>query len=164
MPVNLRDCLLAPRPRCVRSQNSRRIVRDDMCTKIQFAMLPCRLVWNLKIDWVVEENGFHGSIVRVHVSGYRDRDLGLALPAPAPMALTPACQATDQCTPEACACANSRTHVKYNASTVDGASSCNVSLNRKTSCKQCLRMQAVCYFPDSSINKENTSRERERNL
>eukprot|EP00913_Durusdinium_trenchii_P025713 g24129.t1 len=28
----------------------------------------------------------------------------------------PACtEATDQCTPEACACANSRTHVKYNA-------------------------------------------------
>ena len=30
-------------------------------------------------------------------------------------------QATDQCTPEACVCANSRTHVKYNASTVDGS-------------------------------------------
>eukprot|EP00434_Breviolum_minutum_P010354 symbB.v1.2.009136.t1/scaffold577.1/size258142/11 len=43
----------------------------------------------------------------------------------------PACtEATDQCTPEACACANSRTHVKYNASTTDGSleTSCRITL------------------------------------
>eukprot|EP00435_Cladocopium_sp_Y103_P003690 s4199_g1.t1 len=46
----------------------------------------------------------------------------LAPPQPAAREETPPLAAvSDQCTPEACACANSRTHVKYNASTVDGS-------------------------------------------
>eukprot|EP00438_Fugacium_kawagutii_P034207 Skav233205 [mRNA] locus=scaffold24:519841:521931:- [translate_table: standard] len=49
----------------------------------------------------------------------------------------PACtEAHDQCTPEACECGNSRTHVKHSATTVDGSP-----------CFYCGHLSAVVRMP-----------------